>query len=670
MTTRFTRHLTACALALLAAACAVQRAASQDAAVRALDRLPALYANDAYRGNRPPLRPVPLAKLPLGAVRADGWLLQQLMLMRDGFSGRLSSISKWCNYDTSAWVSVQGNRRYGWEEAPYWLRGYIDLGYLLDDPRIISEAERWAAGLMTTQDSTGYFGPAPNRSTPDIWPNMLMLSVLRSHFEATGDRKILPFMLGYARWLMGVPLDRYLPESWQKWRGGDNLDHIYWLYNMTGEPWLLDLARVNHERTADWTGGIPTWHGVNLCEGFREPAEYFQQTGDARYYRATVRNYDSVMSAYGRVPGGMFGADEDARPGYAGPRQGAESCSMVEFMHSDEMLTAISGETIWADRCEDVAFNSLPASMTPDLEGLHYLTAPNMIQCDRANKAPLIENDGKMLYYDPWYHRCCQHNMAFGWPYFTENLWMASTDNGLAAVLYAPSHVSATVGGGARARITERTDYPFGDAVEFSVDLDRAAAFPLTLRIPAWCARPRVFVNGVESGVHASGGQWLVVERVWKSGDLLRLELPSDIRVRVWRDNGNTVSIDRGPLTYALRIGERWEKCGGTDAWPAYEVFPTTPWNYGLIVDTARPAASVEIVRGRVPPGGQPFAPAAAPIELRLRARRVPGWKQESNGLIGQIPGSPLREETPVETVTLIPMGCARLRVAVFPRLQ
>jgi DUF1680 family protein len=201
--------------------------------------------------------------------------------------------------------------------------------------------------------------------------------------------------------------------------------------------------------------------------------------------QATVRNYDSIMSAYGQVPGGMFGADENARPGYSGPRQAAETCSMVEFMHSDEMLVAITGDPVWADRCEDVAFNSLPASMTPDLEGLHYLTAPNMIQCDRTNKAPMLENDGKMLYFDPYYHRCCQHNVAFGWPYFTENLWMASAGNGLAAVLYAPSKVTARVGNGVQVTITENTGYPFTDEIEFTLAPERETAFPLTLRIPA-----------------------------------------------------------------------------------------------------------------------------------------------------------------------------------------
>ena len=105
---------------------------------------------------------------------------------------------------------------------------------------------------------------------------------------------------------------------------------------------------------------------------------------------------------YGQVPGGMFGADENARPGFTGPRQATETCGLVEMMGSDEMLLAITGNPIWADRAEEIAFNSLPASMTADLKALHYLTAPNQIQLDRASKSPMIQNGGDMFSYNPY----------------------------------------------------------------------------------------------------------------------------------------------------------------------------------------------------------------------------------------------------------------------------
>jgi hypothetical protein len=173
---------------------------------------------------------------------------------------------------------------------------------------------------------------------------MLASEILRTQDEATGDKRVIPFLLRFCRWLMTIPFEDFLPGSWQKWRGGDLLDSVLWLYNRTGESWLIDLARIVHERTADWTGGIPTWHGVNICQGFRQPAQFWQVSKDIRYLQATIRNYETVMGIYGQGLGGMFAADENCRPGYTGPQQAAETCSMAEFIKSHAMLVGITGD--------------------------------------------------------------------------------------------------------------------------------------------------------------------------------------------------------------------------------------------------------------------------------------------------------------------------------------
>ncbi len=638
-----------------------------DRTVRVLMHPPAGRPNAFYVGNRSPLIPSPLYKLPIGAIEPEGWLRTQLEDMANGFTGHLDEISKWCNIKVSAWANSEGEGDYGWEELPYWLRGYTDLGYILHNKRIIDESKKWIDSTLASQDSTGWFGPRANLANHDIWPNMLMLFVMRSYYEATGDRRVIPFMTNYFRWMSRQPLADILPGSWQKWRGGDNLEHILWLYNHTGYRWLLDVARVNHERTADWEGGIPTWHGVNLAEGFREPAEYYQVTHDRRYLQSTIDDYDSVIDTYGQVPGGMYGADENCRPGYTGPRQATETCAMVEMMHSTEMLTRITGNPVWADRCETVAFNSLPASMTPDLEGLHYLTAPNQVQLDTANKAPMIQNDGDMFSYDPWDYRCCQHNVAMGWPYFTENLWMATQNNGIAAVLYAPSRVDVKVGNGTNVGIEEETDYPFKGTVIFRVAPTSPVTFALALRVPGWCRHARVEVNGKDVGAAASPDSWIVIDREWKKGDVVTLVLPMEISVKVWTKNKNSVSVMRGPLAYSLKIGEKWVKYGGTERWPAYEVFPTTKWNYGLAINGKDPATSFAVVKTSGELAKQPFDPANAPVEIAAEGRLIPQWKMESNGMVGALQESPVKSTEPLEKLTLIPMGCTRLRISAFP---
>jgi hypothetical protein len=140
------------------------------------------------------------------------------------------------------------------------------------------------------------------------------------------------------------------------------------------------------------------------------------------------------------------------------------------------------------------------------------------------------------------------------------------------------------------------------------------------------------------------------------------------VDVQKWEKNQNAASVSYGVLTFSLKIGERWQRCGGTDAWPEMEVFPTTLWNYGLVLNEENPAKSFEVVkRGGGPLPAQPFTPATAPIELRVPAKQIPAWKLDPLGLVGKLQPSPMKSDQPTETVTLIPMGAARLRITAFP---
>jgi len=255
-----------------------------------------------------------------------------------------------------------------------------------------------------------------------------------------------------------------------------------------------------------------------------------------------------------------------------------------------------------------------------------------------------------------------------GWPYYSEHLWMATQGNGLAAVLFAPGAVEALVGRGTRVRIEEETIYPLDETVDFTLSTPEPVRFPLLLRVPGWCRDASVDVNGRTLDVPpAAPGTYIQIDRAWGDGDRVSLRLPMKISLTKWAKQSNAVSVNRGPLSFSLKIGPRWERIGGTEDWPEMAVYPVTPWNLGLNVNESNPAESFEVMKRPIV-GGQPFDLTVAPLELRGRGRVIPQWTL-SKSCAGPLPASPVRSNEPDREVSLVPMGCARLRISVFPTI-
>jgi hypothetical protein len=638
--------------------------------VTVVDKAPVTPANTQYATNKKPLQPSGLVRLPPGSVKPEGWLKAILRMQADGFHGHLQELSPFLKKEGNAWLSKDGRGSQGWEEVPYWLKGYVNCAYALNDEKMIKEAHFWVEGAINSQQADGWFGPGEGRKgvatdlvgKSDLWPNMIMLFIFQDYFEKTGDKRVLEVMRKYFKYLEKLPDDKFLVGYWPPMRAGDQLYSILWLYNRTGEEWLLDLATKTHRRAARWDTGLINTHNVNIAQGFREPATWWVVSGKESDLTATERVWTDVRKKWGQVPGGMFGGDEICRDRYTGPRQMIETCGIVEEMLSDELLLSITGDPKWAERCEDVAFNSLPAAFTADMKCLRYLTAPNMPQSDHTNKAPGIANGGDMLGMNPHIHRCCQHNGGHGWPYFNNHLWYATAGDGLAAMMYAPCTVTAKVAGGVEVMIEEVTNFPFEDEIEINVEPAKPVKFPLYLRMPTWCDDPKITLNGKPVQARVAPGKVLCIEREWTKEDVVKLTTPLSIKARSW-EGTNTVSVTRGPLTYSLAIQEKYSRYGGTDAWPAFDVMPESPWNYGLALNQTE---SLKFNRAGRHKDEHCFT-LQSPMRIVAKARRIPAWTVDKRGLVNEIPIGPFKSNEKLETITLIPMGCCRLRITAFP---
>jgi hypothetical protein len=655
--------------------------------VSVVDRPATSGDNEHYTTNRAPLLPESFIKLPVGAIKPSGWPLKYLELQRDGLTGRLGEISAWLDKSNNAWLG-RGSE-WGWEEVPYWLRGYGNMAYILGDEKMLAETKFWLEAVFASRQADGYFGPVNERDGKrELWANMIMLNCLQSYYEYSGDKRVIELMTEYCRWQMTVPDEAFLEDYWENSRGGDNILSVYWLYNITGEEFLLDLVHKIHRNTADWMqdSRLPNWHNVNIAQGFREPATYYMLTHDPAHLAASYNDHYLIRRTFGQVPGGMFGADENARMGYIDPRQGTETCGFVEQMASDETMLRQTGDPMWAEHCEQIAFNSYPAATMPDFGSLRYITAPNHVVSDSQNHNPGIDNSGPFLAMNPFSSRCCQHNHSFGWPYFIENLAYATCDNGVAVAIFGACEATVTVAGGEEITLVEDTQYPFEEQVRFSMQMGKKTAFPLYLRIPSWTAGASVSINGRAIETELVSGKYIRIQREWSDGDRVELNFPMSIAMKEWQVNQNSVSVDYGPLTLSLGIGEeyrrvestatavwdsKWQKDADPTEWPSWEIHPATPWNYALVVEEgSEPLDYITVERRDWPSDNFPFTQNSSPLVFRAKGRQIPSWVIDKFGLCGVLPTPDAPRAERIEDITLVPMGTARLRISSFPQTK
>lgn len=648
-----------------------------------------------YISNRAPLLESRYMELPLGAIKPEGWLKLQMLSQVTGLTGHLDEVYPNVVGARNAWLGGDGD---AWERGPYWIDGLLPLAYILDDDDLKAKAQVWVEAILGSQKEDGYFGPDTDRdpepglqrnNSHDWWPKMVALKILKQYYMATRDSRVVPFLDRYFRYQLKM-LPQYHLDNWTFWgaqRGGDNLEVVLWLYNLTGEKYLLELGELIHSQSTRWSeyfldGEIlrtpNTLHCVNLGQGFKEPVIYYQQKKDPMLLEA-MRRGEKVIHDYLGLPTGLWAGDELIN--YADPSRGSELCTAVEMMFSLEEMLRITGDPHWADYLERVAYNALPAQVTDDFTARQYFQQVNQIECTRNTMRNFStpHDDTDQVFGILNGYPCCTCNMHQGWPKFTQNLWYATDDGGLAALVFAPSNVEAVVADGVKVNVKEETFYPFDEEVRLTVSFPdrkvKGAFFPVKFRIPSWCSEPVVKVNGSPVDLTMAAGEIVSLRRNWTKGDVVTIELPMKVSCGEWYDRAAV--IERGPLVYALKMQENWtrkefkpEERVRYGEW-YYEVTSPSKWNYCLSrrdVSAGDPDGVFKVERTGADRNLYPWNVANAPLVIRCKAREMLDWTAY-RGSAGQIPyftqqGSNLGGE---ETVELIPYGCTTLRIAEFP---
>jgi len=542
----------------------------------------------------------------------------------------------------------------------------------------------YVEGIVARQRPDGWYSPYPTDAATrpyDHWAILLANKMMVQYHEATGDRRVLQAVEASLR-ALSTGLSREPLFRWGRYRWFEGLIPAFYLYERTGEGWILELAWKLREQGMDyralWRGedvtvptprrGLWKWdkHVVNTAMAPKAGALSWRLDQRAEDREFPTRMLGLLDRYHGQV-NGMFTGDECLAG--KNPVQGTELCAVVEFMYSLEILLSVFGDPVWGDRLERVAFNALPATFTPDMWAHQYDQQANQVQCT-INPDHMWTTNGpesNLFGLEPNFG-CCTSNMHQGWPKFAAHLWMRTPDDGIAAVAWAPSEAQFRFGDVPVTLVLD-TDYPFREELKLTVEVRGSARFPLLLRVPEWAIDPRVQVEGgVEEPM--APGTFHRMERDWHGETRMTLRFPMRPRVTVRYNDG--ASIERGPLVYAFSPVERWTRVNADKPHRElphgdFEVRPASDWNYGVLVDAANPEAEMTFKERTV--GEYPFSREGAGMEATVRGRKIPGWGM-AHGWAGEFAPGLHESQEALEELTLIPYGCTNIRVTEFPQLK
>lgn len=615
----------------------------------------------------------------------EGWLKDQLELQLNGITLKLDEV--WGSVsEYSEWL---GGTENSWERPPYWLDGLVPLVYELKNEEGIEKAKKWVEWTIKSQRKNGDFGPTYRIDGFDktlFWPKFVMLKVLISYYENTGKQEILEMMSSYFSFCNEI-LDEFKMSAWSEARGGDFVYTILWLYEKTHEEFLLELAEKVDKQTLDWSELFNNFayvrptsyyfnfntiyknsnrnnlydmmrfhatHIVNVTMALKQPLMCYKISGNKKYMDSVYKGIKNLNKYHGQVTG-IFSGDEHLSG--LKPTQGSELCSVVEYMFSLQLLLEATGDPIFADILERVAYNALPATITEDFKGHQYDQQANQVLISTARRDWYNNDpDSNLFGFEPNFG-CCLANMHQGWPKIVKTAFYTE-GNVIVTGVYMP--ISATLDvNNTKVGIQEITDYPFREKISFKLSLVDEMMLSLKLRIPQWCKSFEVIVNGNAIDTDVCN-HFAVINKVFKNDDVIQLKLKMDIKQNTdWYHKG--VTIERGPLIFALKIKEEYRKLKyGLKEYPSYEVYPQSAWNIGI--DTSY---TMEIVETKVC-CKQIFSHKYSPVKIIAKGFIIPDWKLE-NDSAGDLPSSPIKCEADIQTVELIPYGAAKLRISLFP---
>ncbi len=637
-------------------------------------KVPTMSRINYARPFEPPTRPAFLA-LPPGAIQPAGWLRDWCLAARDGYTGHMDDVDPEFQRAWAVDHRMTGERlnwpqgAWPYEGGGYWFDGLVRLGYALGDEELLAQARRrFGVVVDHLHSNTILFLWWLDRSLPadvamtgagqgwSMWACGLLGRAMVGYLAGSQDPRV--------RQALERAYGGHREFLWQGW-GMSNPWPAFDTWTQTGNAEIAAALTALFEdeqvaagagsgswqrysrRPDDAPGAETNDHVVHFLESTTPWALGYLWTGRAEFLEAALAWHD-LLARESMQPSGVPVADEYYGP--TGAFRGTETCDVAGYLWSQMALVGVCGQGRLADRAERAFFNAGPATVARDFRTHVYFQCPNRV-VDHSPPHPHGPKASGNSYQPKHHPLCCTAALNRIVPGYVTNLWMATYDNGLAAVAYGPCRVSAMVADQVPVALDCRTDYPFDETLEITVTPAREATFPLSFRIPGWCERPSLTVNGEALDPTPDANGFVRLERCWRPGDVVALIFPMAATVLTGEDRNADgapyAAVAYGPLLFALPISD----CDPNTPDPA------APWRYALDPDRLR----LTIERGAMPARWD--WPLAAPLTLRTEAVPI-AW--DPDPAAPRLPAAPVAVGSP-EPITLIPYGCTKFRIAMFP---
>lgn len=522
--------------------------------------------------------------LPADAIKPKGWIWEQLHNdLTKGYVGVYNKVHSTVNKNVFVNQDRHSKRKFlfrkeWWngEHEGYWKDAVTRMAFLTNNLEYQQLTKKWVEDIINHTGKNGYIGIYTEGNGPtcrfnhlrgngELWTTSRILMALLAYYEFTNDKTVLES----TEKAVHLVMEQYSDKNYfSKIAKGGGVSHgvgffeiLEWLYRITNNNEYLAYSvklynDFNNGRVRD--DDLKTEllldkdrlfekHGAHIAEGLFVPS-FIAAITKEKDLREAAHNTMIKLKQH-LTPGGAMRCNEWIKGRKGTADEAYEYCGITEMISSLNRIISITGNLIYADWLETMAFNAAQGARFPILSAVSYLTKDNRIKINH-------KEIGKRESYDAAHlaAACCALNGARLMPYYIEGMWMKhSNNNGLTAMLLGPCELNTSIKN-VPVNIREETNYPFSDNIKFTINPAEKITFPLIIRKPYGCVN--IEIEKPQDTKLEQTKDVIIFSKTWQKGDEITLIFNFPIEM-IHQPKSKTVKkygvyIKRGPLVYAL----------------------------------------------------------------------------------------------------------------------